>query len=96
MALTRKFLSAMGIEQDKVDEIINAHVEVTDALKEERDRYKADADSHSSNQDPSEDSQSSSPDSPAEDENDDSPMLKPRSKQWNPDPGAKANPEDLL
>lgn len=45
MALTRKFLSAMGIEQDKVDEIINAHVEVTDALKEERDMYKADADS---------------------------------------------------
>ena len=44
MALTRKFLSAMGIEADKVDEIINAHVEVTDALKEERDRYKADAD----------------------------------------------------
>lgn len=44
MALTRKFLTAMGIEADKVDEIINAHVEVTDALKEERDRYKKDAD----------------------------------------------------
>ena len=43
MALTRKFLSAMGIEADKVDEIITAHVEVTDALKEERDRYKKDA-----------------------------------------------------
>lgn len=43
MALTRKFLSAMGIDADKVDEIINAHVEVTDALKEERDNYKKDA-----------------------------------------------------
>lgn len=43
MALTRKFLSAMGIDADKVDEIINAHVEVTDALKEERDKYKKDA-----------------------------------------------------
>lgn len=41
MALTRRFLSAQGIEGDKADEIIAAHVEVTDALKEERDRYKA-------------------------------------------------------
>ena len=43
MALTRKFLSALGIEADKVDEIITAHTEVTDALKAERDGYKADA-----------------------------------------------------
>lgn len=43
MALTRKFLSAMGIEADKVDEIITAHTEVTDALKTERDKYKKDA-----------------------------------------------------
>ena len=42
-SLTRKFLSALGIEPDKVDEIISAHVEVTDALKAERDQYKADA-----------------------------------------------------
>lgn len=34
MALTRKFLSALGIETDKIDEIITAHVETTDALKE--------------------------------------------------------------
>ena len=40
MALTRKFLVALGIEADKVDEIINAHVETVDALKEERDGYK--------------------------------------------------------
>jgi hypothetical protein len=43
MAFTRKFLSALGIEADKVDEIISAHTEVTDALKQERDQYKADA-----------------------------------------------------
>lgn len=33
MAFTRKFLTALGIESDKVDEIMSAHVEVTDALK---------------------------------------------------------------
>ena len=43
MAFTRKFLSALGIEADKVDQIIDAHTEVTDALKSERDKYKADA-----------------------------------------------------
>jgi hypothetical protein len=43
MAFTRKFLSAMGIEAEKIDEIINAHVEVVNSLKEERDDYKKDA-----------------------------------------------------
>ena len=43
MALSRKFLSAMGIEADKIDEIINAHSETVDALKEDRDKYKAEA-----------------------------------------------------
>ncbi len=43
MAFTRKFLSALGIDADKVDEIINAHIEVVDGLKEERDSFKADA-----------------------------------------------------
>lgn len=43
MAFTRKFLSALGIEADKVDQIIDAHTEVTDSLKAERDQYKADA-----------------------------------------------------
>ena len=33
MALTRKFLSALGIEADKIDEIITSHVEVVDGLK---------------------------------------------------------------
>lgn len=43
MAFTRKMLSAMGIEEDKQDEIINAHMEVVNSLKEERDQFKAEA-----------------------------------------------------
>lgn len=43
MSLTRKFLSAMGIEDDKVDEIIAAHTDTVNALKEQRDKYKEDA-----------------------------------------------------
>ena len=41
MALTRKFLSALGIESEKIDEIIEAHTDTVNALKEERDKYKA-------------------------------------------------------
>lgn len=40
MALSRKLLSALGIEAEKIDEIIKAHAETVDALKEERDSYK--------------------------------------------------------
>ena len=43
MALTRRMLNAMGIEAEKIDEIIAAHTETVDALKEQRDGYKADA-----------------------------------------------------
>ncbi len=43
MSLTRKMLKAMGIEDDKIDQIIEAHTDVTEALKEDRDKYKADA-----------------------------------------------------
>ena len=43
MALTRKFLSALGIEADKVDENLSAHTETVEALKNERDTFKADA-----------------------------------------------------
>ncbi|MBR0090226.1 MAG: hypothetical protein IJP92_00790 [Lachnospiraceae bacterium] len=43
MALSRKFLSAMGIEDAKIDEIISAHTDTVNALKEERDNFKADA-----------------------------------------------------
>ena len=44
MALTRKSLKAMGIDEDKVDQIIELHTETVDALKAQRDRYKDDAD----------------------------------------------------
>lgn len=40
MALTRKFLSALGIEADKVDEIIEAHTDTVNVLKAERDELK--------------------------------------------------------
>lgn len=42
--LTRKMLKAMSIESDAIDQIIEAHTETVDALKEQRDGYKADAD----------------------------------------------------
>ena len=44
MALTRKFLKALGIEEDKIEQIIEAHDETVHGLKEERDKFKADAD----------------------------------------------------
>lgn len=40
MALGRKFLAAMGLEEEKIDSIIEEHVAATDALKKERDGYK--------------------------------------------------------
>ena len=43
MSLTRKMLKAMGIEDEKIDQIIEAHTETVDTLKNERDTYKADA-----------------------------------------------------
>lgn len=43
MALTRKMLKAMGIEDEKIDQIIEAHSETVDALKTERDKYREDA-----------------------------------------------------
>lgn len=51
MALTRKALVAMGIDAEKIDQIIEMHTEVVDAIKSERDtakeeakNFKADAD----------------------------------------------------
>ena len=46
MALTRKFLEALGIEQAKIDEIISAHTEVTNSLKADRDSYKEKAEKY--------------------------------------------------
>lgn len=43
MSLTRSFLKALGIEEDKIGEIINAHSETVTALKSEIEKYKADA-----------------------------------------------------
>jgi len=51
MSLTRKALVAMGIDAEKIDQIIEMHTEVVDAIKAERDaakdeakKYKADSD----------------------------------------------------
>lgn len=57
MALSRKFLAAMGIETDKVDEIINAHVETVEGLKAERDSLKEKADKYDAEKKKAEDLQ---------------------------------------
>lgn len=44
--LTRKMLVAMDIPAEKIDEIINAHTETVNALKEERDSYKQNAEKY--------------------------------------------------
>lgn len=46
MALSRKFLAALGIDADKIDQIISAHSETVSALQEEADKLKADADKY--------------------------------------------------
>jgi len=51
MALTRKFLVAMGIEAEKIDEIINSHAETVEALKAERDEAKRNADTYKADAD---------------------------------------------
>lgn len=43
MALTRKFLTALGIDEEKSEQIIVAHGDTVDGLKAERDKYKEDA-----------------------------------------------------
>lgn len=40
MALSRKFLAALDIPAEKIDEIIKAHSDTVEALKEERDSFK--------------------------------------------------------
>lgn len=46
MSLSRKFLSALGIEADKIDQIIEAHTESIEAIKADRDKYKAEIDNN--------------------------------------------------
>lgn len=44
MAFTRKMLKGLGISEELQEVIVDAHLEVVNALKEERDNYKKDAD----------------------------------------------------
>lgn len=46
MALTRKQLVALGIEPEKIDQIIEAHAETVSALKDEAEKYKGNADKY--------------------------------------------------
>ncbi len=49
MSLTRKFLASKGIDADVIDEIIQAHVETVNSLKDkldEAEKYKAKADKY--------------------------------------------------
>lgn len=43
MGLSRKMLAAMDIPAEKIDEIISAHSETVNAIKEERETFKAEA-----------------------------------------------------
>lgn len=48
MALARSMLKGMGLTDEQVSAIIDAHSETVDALKQQRDSYKADAEKLSS------------------------------------------------
>lgn len=43
MALTRSYLKSMGLNDEQVNSVIEAHSETVDGLKAERDKYKAQA-----------------------------------------------------
>ena len=43
MAFTRALLKTLGLSEDQVQSVIDAHLEVVNPLKEERDRLKVDA-----------------------------------------------------
>lgn len=43
MSITRKMLKGMGLNDEAIETIIEAHTETVDALKDERDKYKTDA-----------------------------------------------------
>lgn len=43
MALTRKLLKGMGLTDEQIDTVIEAHTETVDGLKEDVNKYKADA-----------------------------------------------------
>lgn len=48
MALTRKLLKGMGLTEEQVDTIIEAHTDSVNAVKEERDTFKEKADKYDS------------------------------------------------
>lgn len=43
MSITRKFLKGMGLTDEQVDTIIEAHTETVDGLKADVDKYREDA-----------------------------------------------------
>lgn len=43
MALTRKYLKSMGLTEEQVDSIIDAHTETLEGLKNKAEQYEADA-----------------------------------------------------
>ena len=43
MALTRKFLKALGLEDDKIEQIIEEHTTIADRMNAEIEKYMADA-----------------------------------------------------
>lgn len=51
MSLTRKYLAALGIEAEKIDEIITAHAESLEAVKADRDKYKVQVEDEKANVD---------------------------------------------
>ena len=51
MALTRKMLKAMELDDDKIGQIIEAHTSVIDEIAGERDKYKADAEKYKADAD---------------------------------------------
>lgn len=46
MSLTRKMLKAMGIEEEKIDQIIEAHTETVDGFKDKVNEYKEKAEKY--------------------------------------------------
>lgn len=44
MTLTRKMLEAMSIEEKAIDQIIEAHTETVESLKQQRDKFQKEAD----------------------------------------------------
>ena len=46
MALTRKFLKGLEIDEEKIDLIISAHSDTVNAIKDERDSYKDNAEKY--------------------------------------------------